>query len=58
VYLLQTKEFRYYDTDTFIFFGFDLIEPLGSAIIVYPLGYLATWLLFRRFPKLREPERG
>lgn len=38
------------DSETVVLFGFRFVEPFGNAIIWYPLGFLASWLLGRRFP--------
>ena len=48
VYLLRTKGFQHGDTDTVVWLGFYLIGPLVSAAVWFPIGYLASWLLFRR----------
>lgn len=40
------------DSETLAIFGFLFIEPLGNAIIWYPLGFLVSWLLARRFPSV------
>jgi hypothetical protein len=50
VYLLRTNGFKNYDYDSVVLFGFYLIGPLGASVFWYPLGYLASWLLGRRFP--------
>lgn len=47
VYLIRTRSYRYGDTDTIVLGGFYLIEPLASAILWYPIGYLVSWLLFQ-----------
>jgi hypothetical protein len=48
VYLVETKEIQYGDTDTVILLGFYLLEPIACVAVCYPVGYLATWLLLRR----------
>lgn len=48
VYLLRTNGFQHGDTDTVLWLGFYLIGPLASAAVWFPIGYLASWFLFRR----------
>ena len=36
------------DWETVVLFGFHCIEPGGTSIVWYPLGYLASWFLVRR----------
>jgi hypothetical protein len=52
VYLLRTSGFQHRDSDTVVLLGFYLIGPVGAAILWYPLGFLASWLLVRRFPSV------
>jgi hypothetical protein len=48
VYLLRTKGFQHHDSDTVVLLAFYLIGPLATAAVWYPIGYLASWLVFRR----------
>jgi len=48
LYLFKTNGFQSHDFETVFWFSFYLIGPLCSAIIWYPIGYLAMWLLARR----------
>jgi hypothetical protein len=48
VYLLRTRGFQNGDTDAIVRLGFYLIGPLGTAAVWFPIGYLASWLLFRQ----------
>jgi hypothetical protein len=48
MYLWRTNGFQHGDTETVLFFGFYLIGPLSAAVVCYPIGYLASWLLLQR----------
>jgi len=48
VYLIRTKEYLYRDTDTVVLLGVYLMVPVAVATTCYPVGYLLSWLWFRR----------
>ncbi len=48
VYLLRTEGFQVPESITIVQLGFHLIGPLVSAVVWYPIGYLASWLLLHR----------